>query len=57
MIDAVLAEQKPMLERAQEYIDDPKTVRNIIASGSEEARSVARNTLDEVRQAMGLAYR
>ncbi len=57
VIDAVLAEQKPMLERAQEYIDDPKTVRNIIASGSEEARSVARNTLDEVRQAMGLAYR
>ena len=57
VIDAVLAEQRPILERAKEFTEDPKTVRSIVANGCEEARAVARETLDEVRLAMGLAYR
>jgi len=57
VIDAVLAELAPIREHAQEYIDDPKLVQNIIAEGCEDARDVARDTLDEVRQAMGLVYR
>jgi len=57
VIDAVLAEQRPILERAKEFTEDPKTVRSIVANGCEEARAVARDTLDEVRLAMGLAYR
>jgi tryptophanyl-tRNA synthetase len=32
-------------------------VRKIIHEGSEKARDVARQTLQEVRQAMGLEYR
>jgi len=32
-------------------------VRGIIAEGCEKARSVASQTLDDVKQAMGLAYR
>lgn len=57
LIDAVLAEQAPIRERAQEYLDDPETVQGIIAEGTEAARDVARETLDDVRQAIGLVYR
>lgn len=57
VIDAVQAELKPIQERAREYQEDPDTVRGIVAEGSEAARDVARETLDEVRQAMGLAYK
>jgi len=57
VIDAVIKEQRPIIERAAEYTEDPKTVRNIINEGCEAARNVARETLDEVRQVMGLSYR
>ncbi len=57
VLDAVLAEQAPIRERAQAYEADPKLVRNIITEGCEAARDVARDTLEEVRQAMGLSYR
>jgi len=57
VIDAVLRELKPIQERAEHFAADRKTVRGIIAEGCEAARDVARDTLDEVRQAMGLAYR
>lgn len=57
VVDAVLAELAPIRERAQEYRARPETVRGIVAEGCEEARAVARETLDEVRHAMGLAYR
>lgn len=56
VIDAIQAELEPIRERAQEFIEQPQLVRNIIAEGSEEARDVARETLNEVRQAMGLIY-
>jgi tryptophanyl-tRNA synthetase len=57
VIDAVLAEQAPIRQRAAEYLDQPDVVRSIIAEGCDEARDIARETLDEVRHAMGLAYR
>jgi len=57
VIDAVLAELAPIQEKAREFVDDPKLVRNIIAEGCEEARDIAGETLDEVRQAMGLVYK
>ncbi len=57
VVDAVLQELEPIRERAEEYAGDPKTVRNVIMEGCEAARDVARDTLEEVRQAMGLSYR
>jgi len=57
IIDAVIAEQKPIRERAEAYLDDPKMVKSILAEGSENARDIARDTMEEVRQAMGLTYR
>ena len=57
VIDAVLKELAPFRERREEFIKDPDTVRAIVDEGCEVARSVARETLDEVRQAMNLIYR
>jgi tryptophanyl-tRNA synthetase len=56
VIDAVLAEQGPMRERAQKYVDDPTLVRNIVADGCDKARDLARETMREVREVMGLDY-
>ena len=57
VIDEVLKEQAPIRERSQEFVRDPDTVRAIIDEGCDAARSVARETLDDVRQAMNLVYR
>ena len=56
VIDAVLAELKPIRERAEEYIEDPTLVRNIIADGCEKAGKLAQETLRDVRESMGLNY-
>ncbi|MGA8862686.1 MAG: tryptophan--tRNA ligase [Gallionella sp.] len=56
VIAAVLEEQRPMRERAQQYLDDPALVRNIIADGCEKARKLASETMRDVREAMGLGY-
>jgi len=56
LIQAILAEQAPMRERAQRYLDDPTLVRSIIADGCEKARALAGETMRDVREAMGLNY-
>ena len=56
VIDKVLAEQGPMRERAQKYLDDPTLVRSIVADGCDKARELARETMREVREVMGLSY-
>jgi tryptophanyl-tRNA synthetase len=56
VVEAVLAEQEPMHERAQQYLDDPSLVRAIVADGCEKARKLAQETMRDVREAMGLAY-
>jgi tryptophanyl-tRNA synthetase len=56
VIDEVLAEQAPMHERAQQYLDDPSLVRAIVADGCDVARKMAQETMRDVREAMGLDY-
>jgi len=56
VIDGILREQVPMRERAQIYLDDPTLVKNIIADGCEKARELARETMRDVRESMGLEY-
>jgi tryptophanyl-tRNA synthetase len=56
VIDAIVREQQPFIERAQRYVDDPQLVRNIVADGCERARALAEETMREVRGAMGLSY-
>ncbi|MEK6550253.1 MAG: tryptophan--tRNA ligase, partial [Pseudomonadota bacterium] len=56
VIEAVLAELKPIQERAAEFARDTMTVKNIVSDGCQRAREAAGETLAEVRQAMGLGY-
>jgi len=56
VIDAVLIELKPIQERAADYAADPTLVKNIVADGCEKARKMARETMRDVREAMGLGY-
>ncbi|HTP46382.1 MAG TPA: tryptophan--tRNA ligase [Casimicrobiaceae bacterium] len=56
LIEAIIAEQEPIKERAQKYLDDPSLVRAIVADGCERARRLAEETMKDVREAMGLAY-
>ncbi len=56
LIQSILAEQTPMRERAQRYLDDPSLVKSIIADGCEKARALAAETMRDVREAMGLNY-
>lgn len=56
VIDAIENELNPIRERANEYLEDETTVNSIIKEGCEEAHDVARDTLDDVRQAIGLSY-
>ncbi|OUD15301.1 tryptophan--tRNA ligase [Thioflexithrix psekupsensis] len=57
IIDAVQLELKPIQERAARYTDDPDMVRSLLSEGCEKARATARETMEEVRQVMGLHYR
>jgi tryptophanyl-tRNA synthetase len=57
IIEAILAELTPIRERALNYIEEPESVRAILSEGCEQARVTARETLEEVRQVMGLFYR
>jgi tryptophanyl-tRNA synthetase len=57
VINAVLDELRPIQERAREFEEQPDLVRSIIAEGCEAARDQAQETMEEVRQAMGLDYR
>ena len=56
IIDAIIAEQEPIKERAQQFLDDPSLVRAIVAEGCERARKLSEETMRDVREAMGLAY-
>jgi len=57
VIDAIVAELAPIRERGLQYEQNPDVVKSVIAEGSEKARDTARDTMQDVRQAMGLNYR
>ncbi|MFZ8928106.1 MAG: tryptophan--tRNA ligase [Gammaproteobacteria bacterium] len=55
--DAIINEIKPIREKANQLEDNMLMVKSVISEGSEKAREVARETMSDVRQAMGLNYR
>ncbi len=57
IIEGICKELAPIQERAKSYEEQPEVVKNIIQEGGDKARSAARETMEEVRQAMGLNYR
>jgi tryptophanyl-tRNA synthetase len=57
LIEKVVEEIAAISKRAVEFEENPELVRGIIAEGCERAREAARDTMDTVRQAMGMNYR
>jgi tryptophanyl-tRNA synthetase len=55
--DPLVAEITHIRQRAAEYVENRDLVRGIIAEGCEKARDTARQTLEEIHQAMGMNYR
>jgi tryptophanyl-tRNA synthetase len=56
VINAIQAELGPMQERIAKYQADPELIKQIIHEGSEKARHVAKETMVEVRESMGIVY-
>jgi tryptophanyl-tRNA synthetase len=56
VIDAIVREQQPWRERAEPYLSNPQEIHRIVEMGTERARTVARETMRDVREAMGLNY-
>ncbi len=54
LIDNIKAELKPIQEAAKEYEENPSLVKSIVNEGCEKARDEAEETMNEVREAMGL---
>ena len=52
--EAIFAELEPMQEKRKEFENNSELVDQIIREGNEKARKVAEQTIDEVRQKMGL---
>ena len=53
--EAIYAELKPFQERRTKIATDPEKVDQIIKEGAKRARKIARETIKEVKRAMGLA--
>ncbi len=56
VVDAVITELKPIQQRTQELLEQPDIVKGFLSEGREVARESAKETLQEVRQVMGLSY-
>jgi tryptophanyl-tRNA synthetase len=56
VIEGVLKELAPIQERARALTEDPDMVKNIIADGCDKARDLARETMRDVRESMGLSF-
>ena len=54
VIEAIFTELEPIQKAAEQYEKDPDIVKSILTEGGETAREHARETLQEVRKAMGL---
>ena len=56
IVDGINSELEPIQEEIAKYKSNPNLIQEIIFEGSERARSVARVTMEEVRDAMGITY-
>ena len=56
LLDAMLAELDPIRKSAAEYLADRAGLQALIHEGCEAARDVARDTLEDVSEAIGLDY-
>jgi tryptophanyl-tRNA synthetase len=56
VIKAIQLELIPMQENIAKYQADPDLIKQIIHEGSQKARGVAKETMKEVRDSMGITY-
>ena len=56
LLEVLLAELDPIRTRREELAKDPDAVMRILKEGTESARKIAAETLDEVRKAMHIDY-
>ncbi len=56
LLDVILAELGPIRARREQFAKDPDRVTRILKTGTEAARTVAAQTLNEVRKAMRIDY-
>ncbi|MDB2590468.1 tryptophan--tRNA ligase [Candidatus Thioglobus sp.] len=56
VIKAIQIELMPMQESIAKYQADPDLIKQIIHEGSQKARGVAKETMEEVRDSMGITY-
>ena len=54
LIEAITSEQNERRERAAQFEEDPGLVHAILLEGSEKARDVAKETIEDVRAAIGI---
>ncbi len=52
--EAIYSELQPIQEKRRELESNPEYVNSVIAEGAEKARNIAQETMDEVREKMGL---
>ena len=57
LIDSLQKEQQVFKSRAEPYLEDVQLIRHVIQEGSENARTVAKETLEDMKSAIGLNYR
>ena len=57
LIEKINIEQAVYRQRAEQFEEEPDLVQAIIQEGSEKARAVARETLEDVKEAIGISYR
>jgi len=57
LLEGVLSDLKPIAERAQALMATPEKIDALLAQGAEKARLVARETMADVRSALGLGAR
>ena len=56
IVESINLELEPIQEEIMKYDASPNLIQEIIFEGSERARIVAKTTMDEVRDAMGITY-
>lgn len=56
LAESIIDTLKPIQEKRKYYEDNPKLVRQILLEGTEKAKEVTRQTMKEVRSAIGINY-
>ena len=57
LMDAINAEQAEYRQRAEQFEEDPDLVQAILQEGSDKARAIARETMEDVKAAVGITHR